>query len=194
MAFRETVQLGHPALKAKNKIIKDFNSEDVKRVIQDLTDTMREVGLIGMAAPQIGENFMIFVTEPRVTPFRTADQADELRVYINPKIVNYSEDKSVIYEGCGSVAKAGLFGPVNKPKTVTVEAYDENGKKFQLITDGILGRVIQHELDHLMGITFIERVEEPEKILDFDFYKENVKGKEPQQGNSMITKKEFKYL
>jgi peptide deformylase len=194
MAFRETVQIGHPTLKAENKVITDFNSGDLKRVIEDLTDTMREVGLIGMAAPQIGENYMLFITEPRVTPFRTADQADELRIYINPKIVKYSDEEVIIYEGCGSVAKAGIFGPVSKPKTITVEAYDENGRKFQLTADGILARVIQHEYDHLLGVTFIEKIEELGKILDVEFYKATIKGNGPQLSNSKITVKEFKYL
>ena len=132
MSMRRRTSLGDPRLKAINKEITDFADEKITKVIQDLVDTMRYVDLIGIAAPQIGENWQIFVTEPRSTTYRPADQADELRIYINPKIVYLSSEKSVIYEGCGSVGMANIFGPVERPKLVVVEAFDQRGQKFQL--------------------------------------------------------------
>lgn len=104
MAVKDILQIGDPRLKTKNKAIKKFNSLRLKRVVKDLVETMHQNDLIGLAAPQIGENYQILVTEPRETKTRTADQADKLRVYINPKIVYFSKDENVIYEGCGSVA------------------------------------------------------------------------------------------
>ena len=99
--------MGDPRLKATNKEVADITDPKTKQIIEDLVDTMHAVGLVGMAAPQIGENYKIFVTEPRETPTRPIDQADELRVYINPKVTVYSKDEVVIYEGCGSVVKGG---------------------------------------------------------------------------------------
>ena len=96
-------------LKAKNALVKKFGDPKVKQVIADLTVTMRENQLIGMAAPQIGENYQMFVTEPRKTAFRSG-ATDMLRVYINPKIIHFSSETTVIYEGCGSVLNGQLFG------------------------------------------------------------------------------------
>lgn len=194
MACRKTVQLGHPALKAKNILITKFNSKKVKLIIQDLIDTMKKNELVGISGPQIALNYQIFVTEPRVTPSRTIDQADELRVFINPKIINLSKKKSIIYEGCGSVSNGKLFGPVERPKEVTIEASDQNGKEFQLKCDGLLSRVIQHEYDHLNGIEFTEKIYDNKKLLDKEFYIRNIKLSRLQINNSKITLKEVKYL
>jgi peptide deformylase len=158
MAKREAIQVGDPRLKAPNKKINNFKDPKLKKIVEDLIDTIRAMELIGMAAPQIGENYRVFVTEPRETKFRTTDQADELRVYINPKIIKTSKDKSIIYEGCGSFVQGQLFGPVKRPKEITIEAQDLNGRRFRLTCDGLLARVIQHEYDHLDGIEFIEKV------------------------------------
>lgn len=114
MAVRKIVQIGHPALKSKT--IEVVNSGDPKlaQLIKDLKDTMYAEGLIGIAANQIGENLRVFITEPRETDARPKDQADELRVYINPTIVYQSPEKSVIWEGCGSFQHAERFGPRDK--------------------------------------------------------------------------------
>jgi len=194
MAVRETIQIGHPALKAKNEEVTDFNDPKIKEVIQDLIDTMRDKGLVGMAAPQIAENYRIFITEPRVTPTRTIDQADELRVYINPEIVETSGEEVVIFEGCGSVMNGQLFGPVKRPKVVTIEAFNESGEKFRLKCDGLLSRVIQHEYDHLKGIEFTEKVYDYKKLMTFDFYIQNIKNSPEQTEPSKITVKEYTLL
>lgn len=187
--IRDTIQIGDLRLKAENKVIVDFNDPKVKQTIDDLVDTMHQNGLIGMAAPQIGENWKIFVTEPRETKDRPADQADELRIYINPEIVNFSTEENVIYEGCGSVLNGQLFGPVKRPGEITIEAIDQNGKKFRLNCDGILARVIQHEYDHLLGIEFTEKIFDYKKLMTAEFYRELVKMSPEQIGASKITKK-----
>jgi len=189
MATRDTLQIGDLRLKAPNKTVEKFTDSSVKQVIQDLFDTMRANELIGMAAPQIGENWKIFVTEPRETKFRMADQVDILRVYINPIILNSSKEESIIYEGCGSVLNGQLFGPVKRPKEITIEAFDQEGKKFRLTCDGILARVIQHEYDHLNGIEFTEKIFDYRKLVSVDFYLKDIKKSPEQIKDSMITKK-----
>ena len=187
--------MGDPRLKATNKEVADITDPKTKQIIEDLVDTMHAVGLVGMAAPQIGENYKIFVTEPRETPIRPIDQADELRVYINPKVTVYSKDEVVIYEGCGSVAKGGiLFGPVKRPREIVIQAQSKDGTKFELTTDGLLSRVIQHEYDHLSGIVFTERVLDYRKMVDLEFYKRDIRDSSEQKQASMITKKEVKIL
>ncbi|MCL5090641.1 MAG: peptide deformylase [Patescibacteria group bacterium] len=186
---KDTLQAGDSRLKASNQKVTDVNDSKVKQVIVDLVETMKANELVGMAAPQIGENYQIIITEPRQTKTRSADQADELRVYINPKIIHFSEEKSTIYEGCGSVAKGTLFGPVIRPKEITIEALDKNGQRFELTCDGLLARVIQHEYDHLSGIEFTEKIADYRLLKDIDFYMKDIKGSSEQINASVITKK-----
>lgn len=141
---------------------------------------------------QVGENLQLYITEPRETKTRSKDQADILRVYVNPKIVAASDEKTVIYEGCGSVASAMLFGPVERPRQITVEAFDEFGKKFRFTADGILGRVIQHEHDHLSGIEFTEKIADYTQLMHVDFYREKVLPDPEHVKACQITAKEFK--
>lgn len=194
MAVRDVLQLGDPRLKAKNKVVKNFNSPRTKKVIRDLIDTMRKFELVGIAAPQIGENYQIIVTEPRETKIRTADQADELRVYINPKIIYFSKEESIIYEGCGSVTNGDLFGPVQRPKQITVEAYDKDKQRFHLECDGLLARVIQHEYDHLSGIEFIEKISDYTKLKNQQFYIKEIKNSPQQVQASIINIKRYSGL
>ena len=191
MAVRETIQIGHPALKAKNKTIKDFKSKSLKQLIEDLRDTLYKNELIGIAAPQIAENYRVFVTEPRETEARPKDQADEFRVYINPEIIYQSKAQVIIWEGCGSVLHGKLFGPVKRPRIIEVQAFNEKGAKFRFKADGILGRVIQHEYDHLNGIEFTEKVYDYKRLMSLEHYLEQIRNvprwKKPQK----ITIKEY---
>ena len=163
-------------------------------MIQDLKDTLEEHGLIGIAAPQIGENYHIFVTEARNTAFRTLDKEDIFRVYINPRITWASYRYATIYEGCGSVLNGKLFGPVIRPSEVTIVAENEKGRRFQLKCDGILSRVIQHEHDHLHGIEFLEKVSNYSQLMTDTYYVQNIKTSKEQVNNSKITIIEHKLL
>lgn len=192
--IKETLQMGDPRLKATNQEVADINDQKVKQVIKNLVDTMRANGLVGMAAPQIGENYEIFVTEPRKTATREADQTDELRVYINPEIIVFSKEEVIIYEGCGSVARATLFGPVQRPREIVIQAQSNDGTRFELTTDGLLSRVIQHEYDHLSGIEFTEKILDYRKMVDLEFYKRDIRGSSEQKQASITTKKEVKVL
>jgi peptide deformylase len=172
MAIRDTLQAGDPRLKAKNKKITRFNDSKVQKVIKDLIDTMHHNQLIGMAAQQIGENLKLFVTEPRQTASRPADQTDILRVYLNPTITWISPEQVTIFEGCGSVAYGTLFAPVTRPKTITIEYQDQAGTSHWLKCDGILSRVIQHEYDHLQGIEFTEKIDDYKMLMAKEWYLE----------------------
>ena len=155
---------------------------------------MHSAGLIGIAAPQIGENYQVFVTQPRQTGTRTKDQSDEFRVYINPKIVKQSKTQVIIYEGCGSVLNGQLFGPVERPQITTIQAFDQTGSKFNFTSDGILGRVIQHENDHLRGIEFTEKIHDYKKLMAREHYINQIKNQPWHQKASKITTKDFELL
>lgn len=194
MAIKKVVQLGHPLLKGKNKKVNKIGSTKIKRLIKDLKDTMRKTGLIGIAAPQIAENQMVFITHPRNTKSRKLGKTDKLRIYINPKFSFKSKTQNVIYEGCGSVVDGDLFGPVKRSREIEVKALDQNGKKFRLRCNGILARVIQHEYDHLMGIEFIDKVDDYKKLIVGKYYRRNIRNSKEQKQNSLITKLKFNSL
>lgn len=191
---RKLIQVGDPVLRRKNRIVRSFRSSKIKKIIENLKDSMYKAKLVGIAAPQIGENYMVFLTHPRNTKARSLPKTDKLRVYINPKIAFVSERNSVIYEGCGSVAKGDLFGPVSRPSEIEIEAFDEKGRKFRLHCDGILARVIQHEVGHLMGEEFISKVSDYDKIVSLKNYKKDIRNSALQKKNSMITKIVYKNL
>jgi peptide deformylase len=190
---RNVIQIGHPALKAKNAPIEDFESQKLHQVVEDLVDTMHEAGLIGMAAPQIAENFQVFVTEPRETKTRSKEQSDELRIFVNPRIIKASKEEVIIFEGCGSVLQGMLFGPVSRPRLIIIEAFDLKGKKFHFRADGILGRVIQHEYDHMQGVEFLEKVSNYKEMMTAEYYKARVLNEPGHILASTITTKEFHY-
>lgn len=194
MAARRVIQLGHPKLKAKNRTVKNLTSPKIKKLIKDLKNTMYKTGLIGIASPQIAQNYMVFITHPRTTKARNLGKADKLRVYINPKVVSESNQKNLIYEGCGSVDNGAIFGPVIRPEEVEVQAIDEKGQKFSLRADGVLARVIQHEYDHLNGIEFIQKVSDYSKIVVQDYYRRNIRNSVLQKKNSLITKIDYKLV
>jgi peptide deformylase len=170
MIIKEIIQIGNPILSRKSEAVVDVKSGETKKVIKNLTDSVRYHELIGMAASQIGEKLRIFVTEVRNTKYRNL-KTDKLRIYINPKIIWSSKKEVIIYEGCGSVAYAKLFAPVKRPKKIIIKAIDENGNNFELKADGMLSRVIQHEYDHLDGVEFTEKITDMRKIMSSEEYK-----------------------
>lgn len=194
MAIRKVIMAGDPRLKAKNKLVSDYKSPKIQKLIKDLISTNKKADLIGIAASQIGENHMVFITYPRNTKSRKLGKQDKLRVYINPKITYRSKKQNLIYEGCGSVADGAIFGPVLRPEETEVQSVDEKGQRFSLRADGILARVIQHEYDHLQGIEFIQKVSDYSKIVVQAHYRKKIRNSPLQKKNSLITKIEYKKL
>lgn len=144
-------------LRAKSQDVVCFDQK-TQKIISDLFDTLKssERPGVGLAAPQIGHNLKIVVIESAGYEREDGELTDVLprTVLINPKIVKYSSEKVEMDEGCLSVPD--VMGPVSRPKKIKVEAQDENGKKICINTGGFFARVIQHEVDHLDGILFID--------------------------------------
>jgi peptide deformylase len=171
MIIRKTTQVGNPIIRKKSLPVKGIlNSKRIRKITKDLIDSMRYHGLVGMAAPQIGINQRIFVSEIRKTKVRKPNEIDPVRVFINPKIISLSRENVSGYEGCGSVANAGLFASVKRAKSVVVIATDEKGKKFKLRAGGLLARIIQHETDHLDGKVFLDRLTDTKSIMSREEY------------------------
>lgn len=162
MIVKHATQVGNPVIRKKSKRITDIKSAQTKKIIKDLIDSMRHHQLVGMAAPQIGKNVRIFVTEIKETKLRKSDKqsdVDGLRVFVNPRITSFSDKHVKGWEGCGSVSEANLFGKVSRPKSLVIEAMNEKGNPFTLEAKSLLARVIQHEMDHIDGIVFTDKAD-----------------------------------
>ncbi len=143
-------KLGEEVLRQKSVSIKDEEINDELRALaQEMFETMENANGVGLACPQIGKNIRMFVA--------MADD-DVRRVFINPQIVATSDDSVPYEEGCLSVPQ--VYENIMRPSKVTVQAQDQNGKKFTLEAEGLLARIIQHENDHLDGVIFIDRGDE----------------------------------
>jgi peptide deformylase len=171
MVFKRATQVGNPIIRKKSLSVKAIlHSQKTKKILKDLIDSMRYHNLVGMAAPQIGINRRIFVSEIRKTKLRKSNETDPVRIFINPKIISLSRNQVFGYEGCGSVANAGLFGNVRRARSVVVEAFNEKGEKFRLHASDLLARIIQHEIDHLDGKIFLDRLSDMKSIMSREEY------------------------
>lgn len=136
----------NPVLRTKAKKVRKLG--DLGSLADDLLETMYLEGGVGLAAPQVGQGVRVFVT---------AVEGDR-QVFINPKITWRSEERIEWEEGCLSLPR--LFGIVVRPKAVRVRALDIAGKEREIESDGLLGRVMQHETDHLDGVLFPDRMDD----------------------------------
>ena len=157
----------HPAevLHKATEPINYSNNNELKSLIRDMKDTLKSEDGAGIAAPQIGISYSVFVIPKRYAPkvrmwhypstwLRPARQT----IFINPRITYYSKNKKATSEGCLSVR--GKFYPITRSKEVTLHAHNYTGKKFKVRAEGLLARIFQHETDHLNGIIFLDRLHE----------------------------------
>ncbi len=133
-------------LRQKAKKIKDPSDPEIQKLIQNMTETLRKAQGLGLAAPQVGKLLRLCIVEFE----------NKLHILINPKIINFSKSKIIIEEGCLSFPKK--FFPVERPEKMKVMYLDEKGKRSKIKTDGILSRIIQHEIDHLNGVLIIDKI------------------------------------
>ncbi|KMZ59547.1 Peptide deformylase [Zostera marina] len=141
----------NPILRRKNKRIQTFD-ENLKRLVDEMLDIMYKTDGIGLSAPQVGINVRLMVFNPA----GVRGEGEEV-VLVNPKIFKVSKKIILFDEGCLSFPK--IYGDVERPSSVKVEAQDINGEKFTINLSGLPARVFQHEFDHLQGILFFERMD-----------------------------------
>ena len=134
----------HPLLRQKAKRVGKVD-RTIQRLLDDMTETMHAAPGIGLAGNQIGQLLRVIVLD-------VEDSAFQL---VNPEIAR-SEGGVVIEEGCLSLP--GYYGDVRRPERVTVRALNRNGKPIKIHADGMLARALQHEIDHLNGVLFIDRL------------------------------------
>jgi peptide deformylase len=135
--------------------VQEATQEDIKagvhaQLVLDMKKAMKEHAGVGLAANQIGIDLAVFVILARV-----ADAQKKPEVYFNPEITEYSNDTDEIEEGCLSIP--GWYTSITRSKKIMFKAIDEQGNKIKFKAKGFLARVLQHETDHLNGITIKER-------------------------------------
>ena len=143
----------------------DKVTPEINQLINDMIDTLHSKPGLGLAAPQVGKNLRIIIIESKGTKDEEENIIYEkipLTTLINPEIIKYSKEKVEMDEGCFSVPN--IFGPVIRSKKVKVIAKDIKGKKIQINTGGLLARVLQHEVDHLNGVLFIDLIFDKTKL------------------------------
>jgi peptide deformylase len=151
MVVRRILTADEPILREKTKRVAEFDAS-LHRLLDDLLETMREAPGIGLAANQVGVPLQVAVIE-------IEGKVTEL---INPKLVRQS-GSVVDWEGCLSIP--GFVAEVERAEKVTVKARDRNGKEFRVKGDELLGRALQHEVDHLNGVLYIDYLESLEELV-----------------------------
>jgi peptide deformylase len=149
MAIRTILHYPDPRLREKAKPITTID-DGIRKLVDDMAETMYAAPGVGLAATQIGEAVSLFVID-----VADEDEPSDLRVFINPEIVAKS-GKTCFREGCLSFP--GVSEEVERAEQVTVKALDRDGKPFELTADGLLAIAIQHENDHLQGKLMIDHL------------------------------------
>ena len=135
----------NPLLKKKAEKIADPKSPEIKELVFDMLETLEKNNGLGLAAPQVGKSVRLCVIKIDGKTY----------ILINPKIKSKSWKKEILEEGCLSFP--GKFIPIKRSRKVKVEARNRNGEKFTITGEGMLARALQHEIDHLDGMLFIDR-------------------------------------
>lgn len=151
----------NPILRTKSKKITEITRSH-KILITKMKKSVGEERGLGLAAPQVGKNIRLVILNISKKIIENHTENNEEKetlipeVLINPEIIRFSKDESIMEEGCLSLP--GIFGYVKRPKEIELVYRDENFKKIKIKASGILARVTQHEIDHLDGILFVDRL------------------------------------
>lgn len=155
--FKQLMTIGEPVLRGQANPVTKFNNIRLQLVLRDMAETMYRENGVGLAAPQIGIRRRIVVL----------DVGEGLVELINPEIVSLEGEIGMV-EGCLSVP--GRRGFVVRPERVKVKAQDRKGEWFEIEGDGLLGRCLQHEIDHLDGILYVDKMDH--EVFDEDMLEE----------------------
>ncbi len=174
-------QFGNPILreKAKRVDIEKIKSQKVQQLIKDMRHTLisKKLG-VGLAAPQVGQSLALAVICVRPTKHRPKVTKFDL-VIINPEITQTFGRKVPMREGCISsgIDKNGLFAKVPRYKKVRLKFFDEKAKQHDKTYEGLPAQVIQHEVDHLNGVLFVDQVKDTKSYMTYKEYLKRVKRK-----------------
>jgi peptide deformylase len=152
----EIVQLGNPLLRQPATPVQDFSHKDLSSLIDSLLAIATAANGVGIAAPQVARPFRLFIIASRPTPRYPHAPLREPTAMFNPRILYHSAEMVKDWEGCLSIP--GIRGLVPRYHSILVEYWDRQGKYQQEELTDFPARIFQHELDHLDGIVFLDRV------------------------------------
>jgi peptide deformylase len=160
MAVKEVLRMGHPILRMQAEEVDptQIQSKEMEQLVQDMFDTMSEQEGIGLAAPQIGVSKQIAI----VGIPQEDEEEFEAIVVINPKISILDQEVQGFWEGCLSVP--GLRGHVERPRKIQVDFLDLDGNQQSVVAEGFTATIFQHEIDHLWGKLYIDRISDTTKL------------------------------
>lgn len=172
MAVLKIARMGHPALMGVAEPVSDPKDPEIRRLVVDMIDTMRDAPGIGLAAPQVHIPLRLVIY--MVPEGRTEDgEGHPLTVLVNPEITVLDEAKEEGVEGCLSLP--GMAGRVARPRHIRVKALDLDGNEMEYEAEGYHARVVQHECDHLDGILYPMRMTD---LTSFGYVEEMTKAPE----------------
>jgi peptide deformylase len=171
MAALEIVQIGHPVLRAPAREVQpeELGTPELRRLCTDLVETMRAAHGAGLAAPQVGESLRVFAVEVRDNERYPYKPRLDLRVLVNPVVGPLSDETYMSYEGCLSVPN--LRGLLPRHTEVEVAYRDQDGGAQLERFGGLSAGTMQHELDHLDGVLFLDRVDDPTTLCTWEMFR-----------------------
>jgi peptide deformylase len=170
----QVIELGHPVLRRVAKSIGEGRRADLHALMDQLIHTAQQANGVGIAAPQVGRSERLFIVASRPTPRYPHAPTMEPTVMLNPKILSHSSEQVKDWEGCLSVP--GVRGLVPRYQAIAVEYIDRHGELHHQDLTDFVARIFQHELDHLDGILFIDRVESTGELISEQEYQERIVG------------------
>ncbi len=168
MSILKVARMGHPVLRKVARKVEpaEIKTAEFQKLVDDMIETMREYDGIGLAAPQVHESVRLALIG--IEEGTGEDRAVRVFPVINPEVTPTTKETGEDWEGCLSVPR--LRGRVSRPNGVTVRALDRRGNTVEFDLKGYPARVVQHELDHLDGILFIDRMKSFETLCFIEEY------------------------
>jgi peptide deformylase len=171
----EIIKLDHPILRQKGQPVTQFGSK-LQTLVDEMVAAMRQANGVGLAAPQVGQSLRLSVIEtlPRLDKEgNELPNTRQLYVIANPEITWQSPEIVAGIEGCLSIP--GYLGEVDRYQAIRVKAQDQHGRPIRLHLRGWTARIFQHEIDHLNGILYIDKLTAPENFWTEETYEEMTK-------------------
>ena len=156
MALRKIIPYGDTLLRRQSEKI-EIVDDEIRKLVADMKEVVKAAEGVGLAAPQVGESKMLFLIDWS----NLEDERNDVITYINPRITSRGDTIEEALEGCLSLPE--VWANVNRPDEIQVEYQNVDGELLKEELSGLPARVFQHELDHLLGILFIDRISTSER-------------------------------
>jgi peptide deformylase len=168
MSVLKVARMGHPVLRKVARKVEpaDIKTPEFQKLVDDMIETMREYEGIGLAAPQVHESVRLAIIG--IEEGRGEERSMRILPVINPEITPLAKTTAEDWEGCLSLPR--LRGRVTRPDRIQVRALDRRGNRIEFDLNGYPARVAQHEIDHLDGVLFIDRMKSFETLAFLDEY------------------------